>query len=96
MSACLIDHTYTKFPVSFTGSGYFKNSLKVVSFLFIKTFGQTGTFQVGSTSGGSDIVPPVTISDNYVINLDYNGSDLYFTFSGANRILIYIYVLNMV
>lgn len=93
---CLVDHTYSKFPISFIGSGKFHNPLKVVSFIFVRTFGQTGNFQIGTTQGGQDVLPAVSITDNYVANLDWNGGDLYFTFSGVNRILIYCYILNIV
>lgn len=87
---------YSIVPVSFIGNGVVLNPLKVVNFLFIRTFGQTGMFSVGTTPGGDDVVPSLQISDNAFVDIGQAYSKLYYTFSGANRILVYTFFLNMV
>jgi len=96
MRACLTNNVYTLFPVQFIGSFHFVNRLKVVRYMFVRTFGQSGLFSVGTTPGGQDVVPAVNILDNYLVNIDGYYPDLYINFSGSNRILVYIAVLNLV
>lgn len=87
---------YSIVPVSFTNAGVFSNPLKVVNFLFVRTFGQTGIFTVGTTPGGNDVVPGVTISDNAFIDIGASYQTLYYSFNQPGRVLAYTFVLNIV
>lgn len=87
---------YSIVPVSFTNQGVFQNPLKVVNFIFVRTFGQSGIFKVGTKPGGEDVVPGVQIQDNAFVDIGAAYQSLYYSFDQPGRVLVYTFVLNMV